>query len=45
MNDIFSYALLESAIRPDIQAKSYRSHEAGPSGIQIAGRIALSNRA
>ena len=28
-----SYALLESAIRPDIQPVSSRSHEAEPSGM------------
>ena len=31
--DIISYALLESAIRPDIQPKSSRSHKAEWSGI------------
>ena len=31
--DNVSYALLESAIRPDMQPKSSRSHEAEPSGI------------
>ena len=33
MLDIISYALLESGIRPDIQPKSSRSHEAEPSWI------------
>ena len=30
---VISYALLESSIRPDIQPKLSRSHEAEPSGI------------
>ena len=34
-----SYALLESAIRPDIQLKSSRSHEAKPSGIWMTEGI------
>ena len=32
-DDTISYALLESAIRPDIQPKSSISHEAEPSAI------------
>ena len=32
-DDNISYALLESEIQPDIQSKSSRSHEAGPSVI------------
>ena len=30
---IISYALLESAIRPDFQPKSSKSHEAEPHGV------------
>ena len=33
LRDIISYALLESAIGPDIQPKSSRSHKVEPSGI------------
>ena len=33
---IVSYALLESAIWPDIQPKSSKSHQAEPSGIWMA---------
>ena len=34
---IISYVLLQSAIRPDIQPKSSRSHEAEPSVIWMTG--------
>ena len=40
--DIITYALLESAIRPAIQPKSSRSHEAEPSWIWMTGSPARS---